>query len=271
MVVDEPIQFRKKICLLGDSAVGKTSLIKRYVFNAFDDKYISTLGTNVSKKDLKVVIQGGHNQVTNYEVTLAIWDIIGQKNQRTFNQNYFRNANGGLVVCDITRRETLDNTDVWTSSLFNIAGEVPLIFILNKYDLRDQAEFDIDDLKTIADRFNSKCIFTSARTGENVENAFYLLAELLITKSLKFIRSQPSTKNIASEIIMEFCNNVGGLERGIPLVKEIFKLAGVNLLDPTKEQLEKALPELEQLLLDLEGESIASSATDKFKDLINQL
>ncbi len=264
--------LRKKVCLLGDACVGKTSLIKRFVFNEFDEKYISTLGTNVSKRDMKVVYTDKNNQVMDYDLTLAIWDIIGQKNLHSFNYNYFRNANGALVVCDITRRETLENLDLWTSSLFNIAGEIPLVFIINKFDLRDDAAFKIDELKPIAERFNADCFFTSARTGENVERAFYALSEQLVVRTKHRGVYEPATaKKIASEIIMEFCNNVGGLERGIPLVKEIFKIAGVDLLNPTKEQLTIAIPDLQQLLLDLEGAEIADRVAERFNNLILKL
>jgi len=118
----ESIQLRKKVCLLGDAAVGKTSLIRRFVFNQFDEKYITSIGTNVSKKDLRIDISLPNDIVQNYDLTFAIWDIIGQKELHSFNLNYFKNANGGIVVCDLTRRETLESLDMWTSSLFNVKG-----------------------------------------------------------------------------------------------------------------------------------------------------
>jgi small GTP-binding protein len=125
--MEEPVQLRKKICMLGDSAVGKSSLIRRFVFNEFDEKYITTIGTNVSKKDLNLVIKEQNNESHNYELTLAIWDIIGQRDFHSFNLNYFRAANGGLVVCDITRRETLENLDMWASSFHNNIGRYVIL------------------------------------------------------------------------------------------------------------------------------------------------
>ncbi len=269
--MEEPVVLRKKICLLGDAAVGKTSLIHRYVHNQFDEKYITTIGTNVSKKDLKLVQQDPSNKVVNYDMTLAIWDIIGQRELHSFNLNYFRNANGGLVVCDITRRDTLDSLMMWTSSLFNTVGKVPLVFLANKYDLRDKAEFDINELAEVAKQFNAPYYVTSARTGENVERAFYALGDSLIKAS--GLKTEPTgdIAKIASEIIVEFCNNIGGIERGIPLIKEIFKISGVNFLNPQKEQLVGAIPDLVQLLRDLQGADVANGAAQRFNAIMAKL
>jgi small GTP-binding protein len=273
MTTEESIEFRKKICLLGDAAVGKTSLIKKFVFNEFDEKYITTIGTNVSKKDLNVVLPDEKNQIKNYELTMAIWDIVGQRDMHSFNLNYFRNANGGIVVCDITRRETLENLDLWTSSLVNTAGKVPIVLIINKYDLRSDAKFELEQLKHLADEFQAPCFYTSAKTGENVEAAFYALSESMVKGSILKAKEelQANSAKIASAIIMEFCNEVGGLERGIPIVREVFKLSGVNLKNPTKEQLVSAIPELEQMLTDLEGAEVAKRAVEKFNGLIMKL
>jgi small GTP-binding protein len=269
--MDEPIQLRKKVCLLGDAAVGKTSLIHRYVHNQFDEKYITTIGTNVSKKNIRISVQNPNNKIINYDITFAIWDIIGQRELHSFNLNYFRNANGGLVVCDITRRDTLDSLMMWTSSLFNTIGKVPLVFLANKYDLQQQAEFDANELGQVANQFQAPFYVTSARTGENVEQAFYALGDAL-TKSGQ-TQAGPTTdvSKIASELIVEFCNHIGGIERGIPLIKEIFKIAGVDFLNPQRDQLIRALPDLVQLLRDLQGADVANNASQKFNVIIAKL
>jgi len=269
--MDEPIRLRKKVCLLGDAAVGKTSVIRRYVHNQFDEKYITTIGTNVSKKDIKVVFQNQNNTNQNYEITLAIWDIIGQKELQSFNLNYFRNANGGIVVCDITRRDTLDSLMMWTSSFFNTIGQVPLVFLVNKYDLLDRAEFQVEELTAIANQFNAPSFITSALTGENVEHAFYTLGEQMIKTTQAQPGPQGDASKIASELIVEFSNNIGGIERGIPLIKEIFKIAGVDFLKPQKEQLTNAIPDLVQLLRDLQGAEVAERASQRFNVIVSKL
>jgi small GTP-binding protein len=269
--MEEPVLLRKKICLLGDAAVGKTSLIRRFVLNQFDEKYITTIGTNVSKKDIRIVHQNQQNFIQNFDLTLAIWDIIGQRELHSFNLNYFRSANGGIVVCDITRKDTLESLIMWTSSLFNTIGKVPLVFLANKYDLRASAAFDINELAQIANQFNAPCFYTSALSGENVEQAFYALGESIVKMGQSSIEPTGDVSKIASEIIVEFCNHIGGIERGIPLIKEIFKIAGVDFLNPQKNQLTNAIPDLVQLLRDLQGTDVADKASQKLNTIMAKL
>jgi small GTP-binding protein len=258
--------------MMGDAAVGKSSLIRRFVFNEFDEKYITTIGTNVSKKDIKVVLKDQNNKLQRLDLTYAIWDIIGQREMHSFNLNYFRNANGGLVICDITRRETMENLELWASSFQNITGTVPLVFIVNKFDLRNNASFEIEEIESIAVKYNAPYLVTSARTGENVESAFYQLGELILKKKkAKESGSGDEVSKVASEIIMEFSNYVGGIERGIPLIKDVFKASGVDFTHPKKEQLLNALPELLELLRDLEGNKVAENAEIQFHGIIAKL
>lgn len=173
------IRLKGKVCLLGDAAVGKTSLIRRYVLDKFDDKYITTMGTKVTLKEVHLQFPEKNTAV---ELTLLIWDIVGQKKklpsaivsyERYMPQKkYFRGANGALIVCDITRHETVDSLDEWVSSITREVGSVPMVFITNKIDLRKDITLDLNDVKSFANRFNSKVISTSAKTGENVESAF---------------------------------------------------------------------------------------------------
>jgi small GTP-binding protein len=165
-------EVQKKICLLGDSAVGKTSLIKKFVLDIFDDKYIATVGTKVTRKD--IVIKNDVN------LTLMIWDILGQQDYHQLRFMYFKNANGALVVCDITRRETLESLREWASSFFKTVGKVPVVFLANKYDLASNAQFGEENLKMIAEMFEAPYLYTSAKTGLNVEKAFRTLGELIV-------------------------------------------------------------------------------------------
>ena len=96
--------LKVKICLVGDSAVGKTSLIRRYVMDIFDDKYLSTLGTKVSKK--QVIIKNEDREVA---FTFSIWDVLGQKDFKKIQNLAFRGSKGAMLVCDLTRKDTLEN------------------------------------------------------------------------------------------------------------------------------------------------------------------
>jgi len=108
----ETKRITKKICLLGDPAVGKTSLIHRYVYDVFDDKYLSTIGAKITKKKNVVEIPGAR---FNVEITLLVWDIAGQMKFGNVHQSYYKGAEGALVVADITRSETFEHIVNWIS------------------------------------------------------------------------------------------------------------------------------------------------------------
>ena len=167
----------KKICLVGSGGVGKTSLIKRFILNIFDDKYLKTLGTKVSKK---VIIVDYPEKDLKINLVLLVWDIMGQETFRPLLQDsYFYGAGGCIAVCDSTRSETLKALEEWVESLQKIAGKVPMILLANKADLTESIQIDEIQLKNLANGFNAKFFFTSARTGSNVEKAFFELGKLV--------------------------------------------------------------------------------------------
>lgn len=167
----------KKICLIGAGEVGKTSLIKRYILEIFDDKYLRTLGTKVSKKEMVLECPDKDMKL---HLTLLIWDIMGQATFRPLLQeSYFFGAAGALAVCDSTRAETLDSLEEWVQSLYGAVGEKPIIILANKCDLEDKREIDEDILKEVASKYNTTFFYTSARSGDNVELAFLDLGKLI--------------------------------------------------------------------------------------------
>src|SRR6266704_3599805 len=104
-------QLKSKICLVGDKAVGKTSLIRRYTINMFDEEYLTTIGTHVTKKEARILLPEYDLLV---DLDMTIWDIMGEKGFRELLKDaYFYGANGILAVADLTRRRTLDNLDDW--------------------------------------------------------------------------------------------------------------------------------------------------------------
>jgi len=173
----EVTRLIKKICILGDGAVGKTSLIRRYVHDVFDDKYLSTIGAKITKKVVTLKYHGAKPDVV---LTLMIWDIAGQKDYNNVHPTYYQGAEGALVVCDITRKETLGNMSQWVESIYNVANKVPMVFLANKSDLKMQATFNENDMKNIAARFKSSFFLTSAKTGQNVEEAFSTIGRELL-------------------------------------------------------------------------------------------
>ena len=178
-------RLKKKICLLGDAAVGKTSLIRRFVYDEFDDKYISTLGSKVSKKDMQVNILKKTKNPIGVNLTLSIWDILGQKDESAMRTRpiYFNGTNGAILICDVTRKETFDNLSEWIKSLNNVAQKVPLVILGNKIDLCKSAEVLYRDLENFAKEHNIPMFPTSAKSNNNVNEAFKKLSELMLEQS----------------------------------------------------------------------------------------
>ena len=167
-------KLKVKICMVGDSAVGKTSLIKKFVLDIFDDTYITTIGTKITKRTIKIM-----DEETTMD--MMIWDIMGQTSFRTLLQDaYFYGTHGVLAVVDSTRPETLENIHEWIDSMRHVVGDVPMVFVSNKCDL----EHKLTDamLKKELGKYNSKSMFVSAKTGENVSDAFKTLGEAIIDK-----------------------------------------------------------------------------------------
>lgn len=168
----------RKICMLGDPAVGKTSLVRRYVLDVFTDDYIPSIGMKVTKK--QILLNKG-----SMALTLMIWDILGSKTDR-FDSIYYKGVKGALIVCDVTRKKTFDGIPRWMSGLFDITEEIPVIILANKIDLDWEIQDIEQNLKEYIRNYNVQILFTSAKTGENVENAFLSLAEgLLLQKKEK--------------------------------------------------------------------------------------
>jgi small GTP-binding protein len=170
--------LKAKVCLIGEAAVGKTSLIRRYVEDAFDDRYITTLGAKVSLK--RLWISPKNDPAKQLEVQMSIWDLIGEKSYlETLHQSYLRGTMGLIAVCDITRYSTFEALDRWIATAFGIAGEVPLALVVNKVDLKDQVpelHYEPDEPQNKAQTYCGFAIWTSAKSGENVNSMFTKLA-----------------------------------------------------------------------------------------------
>ena len=174
--------IKRKICLLGPPSVGKTSLIRKFVFDSFSDKYISTVGTKVTKKDIELMISKSDLKIT---LSLMIWDVLGQTGYQSLHSMFYRGASAALIVCDLTKRATYESLEGWVEAFYKITGPIPIIFLANKADLTKKYEFNPEDLKEIAE--NNKTVYypTSAMSGLNVETAFNRLSKMLIRNFLK--------------------------------------------------------------------------------------
>jgi small GTP-binding protein len=175
----------KKVCLLGDFATGKTSLVRRFVFDLFDDRYMSTIGVKVSRKVIAVPYGDGI-----VELTVMLWDLAGSEEFDRVKASYLRGAAGAILVCDVTRPETLDSLQQRAAELQTISPGAQLILAANKRDLVEPSPpeglpaLDPAQCQAGAVSLGAPLYLTSAKTGEGVEDLFRHLGRLLVGRRL---------------------------------------------------------------------------------------
>jgi small GTP-binding protein len=162
--------IQKKICLLGDFAVGKTSLIRRFVEGRFDDKYLSTIGVKISRKTIE------HKNNT---LNLLVWDLAGGEDFSKMGATYLRGAVGALIVCDLTRPDTLAAWVFYAKQMRAINPNALLVFAANKADLKDERRIEEADLIASSEALGGSYLLTSAKTGDGVEDAFNAFTSLI--------------------------------------------------------------------------------------------
>ena len=173
MEVGTEDRIKMKVCLVGDKAVGKSSLIRRYVLDQFGDKYLKTMGSKVSKRTLVLEHPRDGREI---RVDMTVWDIMGNKGLADLlMSSYVHGAQGIIAVCDVTRKSTLEGLEGWINDGLEVAGDVPIHVLVNKADQHDDFDFSRDDVMGTTNA-GPNVTFTSARTGDNVEAAFRDLA-----------------------------------------------------------------------------------------------
>jgi len=162
--------IQKKVCMLGTFAVGKTSLVRRFVESIYSDKYHTTVGVKVDKK----LVWVGET-----ELTLVLWDIEGTESERDLQDSYLRGAGGYLLVADGTRQDTLYKALALQSRAQEILGTVPFLILINKADLANQWSITEREMTALREK-GWEVVITSAKTGSSVEGAFQTLANKLV-------------------------------------------------------------------------------------------
>ena len=170
-----------QILLIGDSSVGKTSLIQRYANGIFKEEYLATCGLDLYTK---------HEIINNMNVEVRLWDTAGQERFKSLTPNYLKNAEGVMLTYDITKTESFENLKYWMNSIETNLGDkkifIPIIIVGNKLDMEDMRDITKEDASKFAKENNYKYFETSAKTGEGVDDAFRDLVNQILEKSDKF-------------------------------------------------------------------------------------
>ena len=157
-----------KIILLGDTSVGKTSLLLKFTDNTFSEISIATIGVEFKEKTISY---------NNRNIILQIWDTSGQERYRSIAQNFYRGADGILFVFDVTNKNSFDNLKYW---LNEPQIDAKKILIGNKIDLSDKRVINKEKMEELAKKYEMKSFETSAKTGENVDKIFTEITELIL-------------------------------------------------------------------------------------------
>ncbi|MEX2682875.1 MAG: Rab family GTPase [Candidatus Sigynarchaeota archaeon] len=166
--------YKGKTVIIGDSAVGKTSLISCFVEHKFPNDYLPTIGTNLYVKEI-VVSNKIHFQMT-------CWDIAGEKKWTVMRKLYYKGATGVFMVADLSRKETFENLKTyWLEDMKQHCDNVPVILLANKDDLPSV----VDDtyIQSIADELHAIAVYrTSAKAEKNVNDAFLALVKAMLSR-----------------------------------------------------------------------------------------
>ena len=252
----EKENIAKKMCVIGDAAVGKTSLIRRFVYDKFSDRYIGTIGTKTSAKKLQLTKDDGEEII----LTLQIWDIIGLRSFAKLQKRAYKGAKGAFFVFDKTRKRTWHQLENWLLSLYEVAGEIPVIVLANKNDLL--SEFENSEIESYIQNYDLPCYFTSAKTGENVDKAFKALGELMLkpwehknlAPLLEMSRSmgteiEPELEpgralsifEVEDIIMARYCDLFEDADFAMALINEQYRRADLEFKEPTVGRLNKVV------------------------------
>ena len=169
----ENIAYLFKLVFLGEGAVGKTSLVGRYVYDSFEGDYLATIGTDIHVKMIQV-----EDDVL---VKLVVWDIAGQDDFAQLRKAYYQNTSGAFFVFDTTRPETIERVDEWIDALYGVTGPIPLVLLENKVDL--ETAISKKNIKKLVEKYKVDLIQTSAKEDTNVEEAFKKMTKEILRRA----------------------------------------------------------------------------------------
>lgn len=175
------VEISKKICMLGSFGVGKTSLVRQFVFREFQENYFSTIGVQMTQKILPP-FENTFGKRTE-QLKLILWDLAHVEKFDSVVKNYFRGAHGAIVVFDLTRPQSFKNTNIFLKPFIETNPDSKIIIVGNKIDLTKKENIDTAHFEKFTEKYKTDYLFTSARTGENVEELFLKLGKLILGDS----------------------------------------------------------------------------------------
>jgi len=182
--MSQEYDFLMKLILVGDSGVGKTNILSKYLKNNFDPDSKATVGVEFGTKNI---------EIDNKKIKVQIWDTAGQERYKSITSTYYKGAKGAFIVYDITRKSTFDNIDKWIGDLKNNGDENMIVYLVgNKSDLNDMREVRKDEAMTKSEKYNIAFSETSALYGDNIHKIFQDLMEKVY---INFYRNANTNKD----------------------------------------------------------------------------
>ena len=173
MQIEAEFEFQIKLAIIGDSAVGKTNFIFRFIDNLFSSSYVTTVGFDYKSKIVKL-------PKSKKRVKIQIWDTAGQERYMSLNKNIFQKVQGIIIMYDLTKRISFENINRWLNLMSQYSSDKVKFLVANKLDLAEnQRIVSEDEGQQLADENNMKFFEASGQSGENVEKIFIEMAELV--------------------------------------------------------------------------------------------
>ena len=215
-----------------------------------------------------------------------IWDLAGQEEFKVSQNIGYRDSKGAILVVDLTRKETLANIMRWRDSLMMVAGNIPMILLANKNDLKDDAQITKEDLDILGKDLNIPCYLTSAKTGKNVEMAYKILGGFMLdfipfqptftSPMIQELRASASIENpdplIVAEdrIIISFCGAFGGRALGMTVARKKFEDSRMDFRKPTEDGLRGIIDNLYETLKVFQGQEAADRAKQEHLHILKE-
>ena len=170
--MEEEPDYTIKLLIVGDSSVGKTNFIYRFIENRFNENYMTTTGIDLKTMNI---------EIKNKKIRVQLWDTAGQEKYRAITKNLFLKVQGTLVVYDITNQDSFVNLKSWVKSIRDECGrQMQILLIGNKSDLDEKREISKDEALAYAKEEKVDYLETSSKTGENIQKAIQILCEKVL-------------------------------------------------------------------------------------------